>query len=307
MGADCNLLLSPVSSVASPPLQHVVKQFAIFADTPLTHLPSPPHSGKMFYPHWNTNFGLDQGPGPNDDVSIPPEFYMQERCTPDPDSFLSSYSLADSHGQSMLNQPPPYFAPVPHLGSNGPPMVHSNPMQSTDSPNTLDTSSEVSTPGEEPKAEIAPPTSASRKCSISTTPEAKKEEEDSDVQDDADSQDEAYSSSRQDSSAGVRKSRKRAAPKRSAASRLPPVDVVEYKNCLNQVVAPQLKANCPKEERCIFLSRWEHRDKKGQDMWDSIQEDYAKMFGKKQCKETLQMKLTRGRAKYIQWLEEDVS
>lgn len=309
MSADCSLLLSPVSSVASPPMQHVAKQFAIFPDTPLNHLPSPPNSGKMFYPQWNTGFGLDPGPGPNDDVSIPAEFYLQERCTPDPESFLGSYSLPESQGQSMLNQPAPYFASIPHLSSDGPVMLHNNLIPSTDSPNTLETSSEVSTPCEEPKIENAPSRKASRKSSVSTTPEVKKAEaeEDSDAQDGNDSQDEAYSSPGCDRSTGVRKSRKRAAPKRSAGSRLPPVDVEEYRNCFGDLVAPQLKPNCPKEERCIFNSRWKHRDKKGQDMWDSIQEDYYKEFGKQQCKETLQMKLTRGRPKYIQWLDKDVS
>ncbi|OAR01519.1 hypothetical protein LLEC1_03986 [Akanthomyces lecanii] len=308
MGADCSLLLSPVSSVASPPMQHVVKQFAIFPDTPLNHLPSPPNSGKMFYSHWNTSFGLDHGPGPSDDVSIPAEFYMQERCTPDSESFLSSYSLAESQGQSMLNQPAPYFAPVPHLGSNGPAMVHSSLMPSTDSPNTLETRSEVSTPGDEPKAENAPPKRASRKGSSSAAPELKEAEaeEESDAQDGTYSQDETYSSLGRDRSAGPRKSSKRAAPKRSASSRLPPVDMEEFKNCFGELVAPQLKPDCPKEERCIFNSRWKHRDKKGQDMWDSIQEDYYQEFGKEQCKETLQMKLTRGRSKYIQWHDKDV-
>ncbi|OAA81244.1 hypothetical protein LEL_00789 [Akanthomyces lecanii RCEF 1005] len=308
MGADCSLLLSPVSTVASPPMQHVVKQFAIFPDTALNHLPSPPNSGKMFYPHWNTSFGLDTGPGPNDDVSIPAEFYMQERCTPDPESFLGNYSLSESQGQSMLNQPAPYFAPVPQLGSNGPVMVHSNLIPPKDSPSTLETSSEVSTPGEDANVENAPPKRASKKSSISTAPEVKKAEAetDSDAPDGADSQDEAYSSPGRDRNVGARKSRKRAAPRRSAASRLPPVDVEEYKNCFGDLVAPQLKPNCPREERCIFNSRWKHRDKKGQDMWDSIQEDYYKEFGKEQCKETLQMKLTRGRSKYIQWLDKDV-
>ncbi|KAJ3496407.1 hypothetical protein NLG97_g2680 [Lecanicillium saksenae] len=269
INADCGLLLSPVSSVASPPMHQVVKQYALFHDTPLHNLPSPPNSGKMFYPDWNTQFGLEQRPGPNDDVAIPQEFYMQERCTPDPESYLGSYSLADSQSHSVLNQPAPYFVPVPHLGSNGPTLTHDNSVESADSPNTLETASEVSTPGEDSKTDIVSQERVSRKRSISAVPELKKEEdEDSDMQADQDSADETYSGSRRSSSAG-------------------------------------LKDNCPDEERCIFLSRWEHRDKKGQDMWDSIQEDYYNEFEKEQCKETLQMKLTRGRSKYIKWLEKD--
>ncbi|KAJ6788458.1 hypothetical protein PWT90_11012 [Aphanocladium album] len=302
---DCGLLLSPVSSAASPPMQHVVKQYALFPEAHFSHLPSPPNSGKMFYPHWDTQFGLEQGPGPNDDVTIPQEFYMQERCTPDPESFLSSYSLADSQGHSILNQRTPYFAPVPHLGSNGPATIDSSSVQSADSPDTLETFSEVSTPSGDSKADIVPQETAPRQRSVSTDPGAKKEEEEVDMQEDQDSGDEAYSSSRRSSNAGVKKSRKRAPPKKPTASRDPPVDVEEHQNCLGEVIAPQLKDNTPEEERCIFLSRWEHRDKKGQDMWDSIQEDYFKKFNKEQCKETLQMKLTRGRSKYIKWLPKD--
>ncbi|OAA62097.1 hypothetical protein ISF_05106 [Cordyceps fumosorosea ARSEF 2679] len=305
ISADCSLLLSPVSSVASPPMPHVVRQYAIFPDNPLNHLPSPPNSGKMFYPHWNTTFGMGHGPGPNDDVAIPPEFYMQERCTPDPESFLSAYTLVDSQSQPPLNQPPPYFMPVPRLGSNGPPMMHNCKPRTAESPQTLETFSEVSTPGEGSKAETTPAKRASRKRSVSAASDAKKDEVDSDVQDDGDSQDEVYGSSQRSSSGGVRKSRKRAAVKRSSASRIPPVDAGEYQNCFGDLVAPQLKDNCPKEERCIFSSRWKHRNKKGQDMWDSIQEDYYKEFEKEQCKETLQMKLTRGRSKYLKWLEKD--
>ncbi|ATY62741.1 hypothetical protein A9K55_007513 [Cordyceps militaris] len=301
MSADCSLPFSPpASSIASPPMPHVAKQYALYTESSLAHLPSPPTSAKMFYPqHWNANFGLDHGPGPNEDVAIPQEFYMQERCTPDPDSYLSSYPLADSQSPSLLNQSVPYFAPVPHLGSNGPPMMHSSTMNSEDSPKTLETFSEVSTPGEESKSEAAPSKRASRKRSTCTTLEASKEDGDSDQ----DSHYEADSSPRRDSSG--RKPRKRAAPKRSSASRIASVDVGEYQNCFGDMIAPRLKENCPKEERCIFLSRWQHRDKKGQDMWDSIQEDYFREFDKEQCKETLQMKLTRGRSKYIEWYVKD--
>ncbi|TQV96265.1 hypothetical protein IF1G_04848 [Cordyceps javanica] len=262
----------------------------------------------MFYPNWNTTFGLDHGPGPNDDVAIPPEFYMQERCTPDPDPFLGSYQLADAQNHSVLNQPAPYFAPVPQLGSNGPSLMQQSTAKVADSPRTVETSSEVSTPSEEPKVESVAEKRSSRKRSVSTPPEPRKKEDDSDGQDHPESEDEAYSSPRRGDGSGsgrVRKSRKRTATKKSSANRISSLDAGEYHNCFGDLVAPQLKDNCPQEERCIFSSRWEHRDKKGQDMWDSIQEDYYKKFDKEQCKETLQMKLTRGRSKYIQWLDKD--
>jgi hypothetical protein len=81
----------------------------------------------------------------------------------------------------------------------------------------------------------------------------------------------------------------------------------EHKNCFGQEVPPPIKKGCPEEERCIFESRWRHRSQRGQDMWDSIQADFAKKFGKKHGKEMLQMKFKRGRSKFYDWLDQDVS
>lgn len=70
---------------------------------------------------------------------------------------------------------------------------------------------------------------------------------------------------------------------------------------------PKLKADCPEELRCLFESRWRHRRKRGADMWDSIQQDLHEKFGKNYSKEVLQMKFKRGRCRYIQWDQKDVS
>lgn len=308
MQPDCTALLSPVSSVASPPMHQVVKQYAVFPDNAVSHLPSPPNSGKMFYPDWTVHFGIDQGPGPNDDISIPPEFYMQERCTPDPDSYLGGYSLVESQNQCNLTQHVHYFAPVPHLGSNAPPMGQSGPTHCVDSPSTLGTASEVSTPNPDPTVPAEAAKRVSRKRSVSTVPATKKEEADAEMKVEEASESEDSPSSRRNSVASMRKSKKKAAPpKKSTTMRTPVIDPEEHKNCHGELKAPLLQDYTPPEERCIFASRWEHRDKKGADMWDSIQEDYFREFDKEACKETLQMKLTRGRSKYIKWLPKDVS
>jgi hypothetical protein len=97
---------------------------------------------------------------------------------------------------------------------------------------------------------------------------------------------------------------KRSGASRSAAAEEP---VDEHKNCFGEEVPPTLKSTCPDEERCIFESRWEHRNQKGQDMWESIQSDYKNRFQKCPGKEMLQMKFKRGRSKYIEWLPRDVS
>ncbi|KAK2693175.1 hypothetical protein QWA68_009623 [Fusarium oxysporum] len=95
---------------------------------------------------------------------------------------------------------------------------------------------------------------------------------------------------------------KRSGASRSAAAEEP---VDEHKNCFGEEVPPTLKSTCPDEERCIFESRWEHRNQKGQDMWESIQSDYKSRFQKCPGKEMLQMKFKRGRSKYIEWLSRD--
>ncbi|KAF4125044.1 hypothetical protein GMORB2_3883 [Geosmithia morbida] len=79
----------------------------------------------------------------------------------------------------------------------------------------------------------------------------------------------------------------------------------EHQNCHGQEVPPRLKPNCPPEERCIFEARWENRRKKGHDMWESIQAAFEQKFEQKFNKEMLQMRFTRARAKYYDWLPED--
>lgn len=97
---------------------------------------------------------------------------------------------------------------------------------------------------------------------------------------------------------------KRPGASRTAAQEDP---TSEHKNCFGEEAPPKIKSNCPDEERCIFESRWRHRHQKGQDMWDSIQNDYYNRFGKRPGKEMLQMKFKRGRAKYLDWISKDVS
>lgn len=103
--------------------------------------------------------------------------------------------------------------------------------------------------------------------------------------------------------------KKRTAKSRGVQSRNIMADdpVNEHKNCMGDEVPPMLKSSCPDEERCIFESRWNHRNQKGQDMWESIQNDFKERFHRCPGKEMLQMKFKRGRSKYLQWLGQDVS
>lgn len=81
----------------------------------------------------------------------------------------------------------------------------------------------------------------------------------------------------------------------------------DNKNCLNQEVPPTLRDDCTGEELALFQLRWEHRDKKGDSMWDLIRSGLTERFDKPYEKEQVQMKYKRARSKYIVWLSEDVS
>ncbi|KAJ3545957.1 hypothetical protein NM208_g2256 [Fusarium decemcellulare] len=99
--------------------------------------------------------------------------------------------------------------------------------------------------------------------------------------------------------------KKRQAKNRQARSVIVGDALNEHTNCFGQEVPPMLKSSCPEEERCIFESHWQHRHKKGQERWESIQNDFADRFHKSPGKEMLQMKFKRGRSKYLDWLPKD--
>lgn len=79
-----------------------------------------------------------------------------------------------------------------------------------------------------------------------------------------------------------------------------------HMNCFGEEVPPRLQDVCPEEERCIFESRWRHRYQSGQDMWTSIQRDFAQRFGRRYDTEMLQKKFDSARSQYIEWLSTDV-
>lgn len=283
-------------------MHHIVKQYAMFPDTPINHLPTPPNSGKMIYPQWSPHFAMESGPGPNEDVTIPHEFYMPERCTPEPDTYMGSYPLGDSQNQLHLSQASTFFVPSPHLASNGPPRTQDNCERSVDSPNTLETTSEVSTPCDGAATPSAEATKrAPRERATPTASDMTGTESDAKIKEEDESDDDMPCITK------VSKPAKRTGRKVDSLRSPVSFEGDEHTNCFGKTLPPTLKENCPDEERCIFESRWLNREKKGQDMWDSIQEDYFRRFKKESGKETLQMKLSRGRSKYIEWLERDVS
>lgn len=98
-------------------------------------------------------------------------------------------------------------------------------------------------------------------------------------------------------------------PRRASksAARKGRLEQEDHRDCLGEEVMPRLKHSCPPEEKCILESRWNHRGKKGHDMWDSIMDDYERTFNKPGVgKEALQMKYKRARLRYYEWLPQDV-
>jgi hypothetical protein len=81
--------------------------------------------------------------------------------------------------------------------------------------------------------------------------------------------------------------------------------VGKNENYMGEEVPPTLKSSCPEEERCIFASRWQHRHKTDQDMWDNIQNDFQDRFQYSYDRTVLQMMLGRAQSKYIDWLPQD--
>ena len=70
---------------------------------------------------------------------------------------------------------------------------------------------------------------------------------------------------------------------------------------------PILEPDCPPEEQFLFESRWKHRNKRGENMWECIQQEFSEKFQKNLTKEVLQMKIRRARPKFLHWAEQDVS
>ncbi|PHH78384.1 hypothetical protein CDD83_3981 [Cordyceps sp. RAO-2017] len=306
---DSNLL-TPISAAASPPLQQIRKlmvQYPPPPGSPQAQEPTPPGSSKMYH-HWN-HFDMNGQPSstsspigtPGHHVSQ--EFYMPEdRRTPGPpEQYLGMFGVSDpdphqmpNHGHQVPNQPHPYFMEVAPMGGHHPMMGQS-----------LAADPQHRDPGRPLPPGVPllshPPTHARHGRRPSTDNLGR-------PRNPMETPHPPGTSPRRRPVAGASRLKKpRSSRRQSAANRGPmPTDpAIEHKNCLGDEVPPTLKSTCPEEERCIFESRWRHRQQRGQDMWDSIQSDFTKRFNKTHGKEMLQMKFKRARSKYIEWLPKD--
>ncbi|CAM1504470.1 Fc.00g020610.m01.CDS01 [Cosmosporella sp. VM-42] len=300
---DSATLLTPISAAGSPPLHHhqkLVRQYPPPPSTPGSQIPTPPGSSKMYHNQW-TQFDLN---GQSSQTSSPmapqpplaPDYldnsYVEEgRRTPGAphQQYMGAFSV--SNGPEPPHIAPPYYVPMEQ---------HHNPMMIRDNhPMPI---------GMEHR-EIPSAPLLNQPHPSNFRQQRRSSAEEPSLHGLPDPQRSINGSPRRRNIQSTGRVKKRPSKSRGGQSRNPPLDnpLDEHKNCLGVEEPPVLKKSCPDEERCIFESRWQHRHQKGQDMWESIQNDFKSRFGndKTPGKEMLQMKFKRGRSKYIQWLGRD--
>ncbi|RFU72566.1 hypothetical protein TARUN_9697 [Trichoderma arundinaceum] len=307
-------LLTPISTTSSPPLHQIRKlapQYPPPPSTPYTQVPTPPGSSKMYHQPWSNQFEMhnqnaQNGSPMNNQVPVAPDFYMSEdRRTPNPptEPYFGSFSVSEGPDtQSIHHQGPPSYY-VDMAMSNQSSMLIREARHLPVDPHHREM--ERSSHPPHPSSLLGQPHSSHyhsvRRASTDDRSYSSRAET---------ARRSSSGSPRRRPTQGSTRVKKSRSSKRQGASlrsqqQVDPGD--EHKNCFGQEVPPPIKKGCPDEERCIFDSRWRHRAQRGQDMWDSIQADFEKQFGKKHGKEMLQMKFKRGRSKFYDWLDQDAA
>ncbi|KAG8415663.1 hypothetical protein J3458_009488 [Metarhizium acridum] len=301
-------LLTPISTADSPPLHQMPKLMGHYPPPPGSphgQEPTPPASSKMYHPWNNPQFEMNSHPNETSSPMhtpghVAPDFYITDRRTPGPpEPYMGNFGVSDATQPHSLSQSAsPYYldmGPIPNQSNlllRGNPPIPMEPHS-----RELDRNSPLPAPlpHEPPRNSNVrrPRRESSNNGEIkSEHPAAGTLRSPSD-------------SPRRRLGATGASNRVKKTSRRKSTMNSHPDPSEEHQNCHGDEVPPTLKDTCPAEERCIFESRWRHRNKRGQDMWDSIQNDFLKEFNKKQGKEMLQMKFKRARSKYIQWLPRD--
>ncbi|RGP74824.1 hypothetical protein FLONG3_5935 [Fusarium longipes] len=297
-------LLTPISVVDSPPLHGLPKTEPQYPPPPSTpnQQPSPPGSSEMYHhQQWAGQFNVNghSPPASSPMTSQPPSapdflhanYVHDGRRTPGPpEPYMGAFGVSTG--------PEPQQMENPYYVNMGPPVEHQDHMMVRDSHQV-----QMGIPHREipatPLLNEPHPIQYRRRLSP----------EDSGLHSQTPGVPRSLTASPRRRPAFPPHGRvKKRHTKRTGATRNAAQDdpVSEHRNCFGQEVPPTLKSTCPDEERCIFESRWRHRNQKGQDMWESIQSDYKERFNKCPGKEMLQMKFKRGRAKYYEWLPKDL-
>ncbi|KFA47136.1 hypothetical protein S40293_09530 [Stachybotrys chartarum IBT 40293] len=292
--ANCDsTLLTPNSSAASPPLhqpRELVRQYPMPPGTPQSQRSDSPVDQKM-YSHWQNHFDMNGNPSgttsPSTAPSVPADFshtYIQEgRRTPAPPVQFMNYYMDMPTVEHQESMPMRTLQTMPmdttHAMASGVP-EHPN-MSCTQQPRHQERRSSTNDPL------FHHSTTSSYERALSVSP-------------------------RQRMMQGAHRVKKPRTAKRQSRSHARVVDPAdEYKNCRGEEVLPNFTDDIPDQERFLWEARWRHRDKKGDNMWMHILEDYQMEFkgGKvphgDKARENLQMKFKRSRCKYLDWLPDD--
>ncbi|KAK2617057.1 hypothetical protein QQS21_000151 [Conoideocrella luteorostrata] len=301
-------LLTPISTADSPPLEpgHNLMGKYPPPDSPNGQGPTPPGSSKMYH-HWSaTPFEMNSHPSETSSPMptpghAPSDFYVRDRRTPvPPEPYMGNYGVSDPAHQAPISQSgSPYY--LDQLSNQNSLLLRSHhplPME----PHCRELNRDISLAAPAPLLQNVP------RASPYPQPDSRRASHDVMIKTERNTSEGAGSPSgfprKLSGTIGNNRVRKAGSKKKSKQSS-PPEVADDHKNCNGEEVPPSLKDSCPPEERCIFDSRWRHRNKRGQDMWDSIQKDFYDEFKKSSGKEMLQMKFKRARSKYIQWMDRD--
>ncbi|UKZ75533.1 hypothetical protein TrVFT333_003220 [Trichoderma virens FT-333] len=258
-------------------IRKLAPQYPPPPSTPYTQVPTPPGSSKMYHQPWNNQFDMhnqsaQSGSPLSSQVPVASDFYMPEdRRTPNPptEPYFGSFSVSEGpETQSIHHQgPPSYYVPM-EMGNQNSMMIR-EPRHLPMEPHPRD--------GSQPSSLLVQPHSSH----FHSIRRASTDDRSYSSRADTVRRSSSGSPRRRSATQGSTRVKKSRSSKRQGASlrsQTEPGD--EHKNCFGQ--------------------------ERGQDMWDSIQADFEKKFGKKHGKEMLQMKFKRGRSKFYDWLDEDV-
>ncbi|KAI9171655.1 hypothetical protein HJFPF1_01141 [Paramyrothecium foliicola] len=314
-------LLTPISSVSSPPLHQVhqsSRQYSVAPGTPQSQECASPGDQKM-YQSWTNHLELNaHNSGTNSPMatqaSVGAEYldsYVSEgRRTPaPPPAYLGNFAVSDPSDSHSMHQPdsPYYQLGMAHL-------EHHNSLSMRDAqPLGLESAHRGVARSMAHMPTIAAPSALNNNSS----PHLRHSSRDSHDETvflhypNEDHRGPSGSPGRR-VLPGSNRVKKPRAPRRQSRNPTRVLDPsAEHKNCYGEEVPPTLKSDTPPQERCIWEARWKHRYSKGNNMWDNIWQEYNKAFeGHKVPKgrgarENLQMKFKRSRCKFLEWLPRD--
>lgn len=269
--------------------------------------PTPPGSSKMYHQWNNPQFEINSHPSETSSPMhtpghVAPDFYMSDRRTPGPpEPYMGNFSVSEAtQPHSMSQSGSPYYLDMTQMANPNPMLLRGNPPMPIE-PHSREQDRNMT---------LTAPLLHEPPRGLHGNRQRRPSSNDVGIKTERHPSDALRSPSdsprRRPGIIGVG-GRVKKTSRRKSTKTSQPDPAEEHQNCHGDEVPPGLKETCPDEERCIFESRWRHRNKRGQDMWDSIQSDFLKQFNKSHGKEMLQMKFKRARSKYIEWLPRDVS